>query len=354
MSNPEEIKKKLLKKSTPKEEPSLASYLSTGSSLLNLALSGNAKCGYLTGKYYRFVGQSRSGKTWLALTSFAEASINPIFDSYSFYYNNPENGALMDKVKYFGRRVTSRLVEVQSKTVEDLYFHIDDVLEEKKPFIYVLDSMDTLSTEDDDEHFKKRKLAAKKNRESTGSFGAAKAKRNANSLRCLMTPLEESKSILIFISQAKQNIGFGSQFNPETASGGTTLRFFATSEIWFSIREKITKRVRSKERAIGNLIRASIKKNRQSGREVSIEIPILYNTGLDDLGSLIDFLIEEKYWKGSETSVECKEFNFDGSKEDLIFKIQEESLEPELLEIVTTLWKKIDSECSLNRKNKYE
>ena len=163
-----------------------------------------------------------------------------------------------------------------------------------------------------------------------------------------MTPLEETKSILIFISQAKANIGFGSQYNPETASGGTALKFFATAEIWFAIREKITKRVRSKERVIGNLIKASIKKNRQSGREVSVEIPILYDSGLDDLGSLVDFLLEEKHWKGKEEALEAPEFNFSGSKEELITKIEQESLEPDLRELVTELWLKIDKECSLN------
>jgi len=54
--------------------------LSTGSALLNLAISGQADVGMLPGYYYYFVGDSNSGKTWIARTCLAEATINTNYD----------------------------------------------------------------------------------------------------------------------------------------------------------------------------------------------------------------------------------------------------------------------------------
>ena len=133
----------------PEKEPPIQSsdWLSTGSALLNLSCSGNAKGGFAKGKYHFIVGDSASGKTWLSLTCLAEAAMNPEFDNYRFIYDNAEDGALMDIQKFFGAKVAERIESPMidedglldySSTIEEFYFNVDDAIQEQKPFIYIL------------------------------------------------------------------------------------------------------------------------------------------------------------------------------------------------------------------------
>ena len=147
-STTDKLKKKLRSK-PPKPKPTGKDYLSTGSTLLNLALTNNPDWGYLVGYYYSLTGDSRSGKTWLALSALAEASINPHFKDYRLIFDDPEHGALMDKTRFFGKRLFNRIEEPDngnSYLLEDFYYNVEDALKENIPFIYILDSMDSLTS----------------------------------------------------------------------------------------------------------------------------------------------------------------------------------------------------------------
>ena len=72
-----------------------ADLLKTGSTVLDLAISGRRAGGIPKGKYVWMVGDSSSGKTFLMLTCLAEASINKGFDnlmhdpgSHGYSYRN--------------------------------------------------------------------------------------------------------------------------------------------------------------------------------------------------------------------------------------------------------------------------
>ena len=82
MSNPRE-----LLAPTPVRVINSECAVSTGSTLLNLACSDHPRIGFLMGGYYYLVGDSASGKTFLSLTCFAEACINPAFDNYRLIFD---------------------------------------------------------------------------------------------------------------------------------------------------------------------------------------------------------------------------------------------------------------------------
>jgi RecA/RadA recombinase len=267
-----DIKNILRKKDKPVESPQ--KYLGSGSTLLNLACSDQVRGAFITGNYYFFVGDSASGKTFFALTCLAEASVNKEFDDYRFIYDNSEGGALMDIKKFFGSRVAERLEPPQlteedepecSSTIEEFYFNVDDAIKEGKPFIYILDSMDCLSSKDEADKFVDTKTAHRKGNQTAGSYGDGKAKKNSANLRRLMAPLRKSNSILIIINQTRDNLGFG--FEKKTRSGGHALRFYACVEIWSSVKEKISKTVKGKKRQLGVRCKLNIKKNRITGCE---------------------------------------------------------------------------------------
>lgn len=355
----DDIKKMM--KSTKKEEPIISeNLLSTGSTLLNLACSGNANGGFLKGGYFFIVGDSSSGKTFLSLTCLAEASINKNFKDYRFIYDNSEGGALMNMEVFFGKAMADRLEPpntnddgspLYSSSIEEFYYHIDDAFKEEKPFIYILDSMDSLTSKQESDKFDEDKKAYRKGKVTAGSYGDGKAKKNSANLRKLLTPLRKTKSILIIINQTRDNIGYG--FEKKTRSGGNALTFYACLELWSSIKEKIKKEILGKPRQLGVNVKIRIKKNRMTGKDRVILLPIYYSTGFDEIGSCVDYLLQENHWSKKKGSIEAKEFDFVGTKDKLIAHIEEKNLEKDLQSIVEDTWNEIEAACKVNRKSRY-
>lgn len=334
--------------------------LSTGSTLLNLACAGRVNSGFVKGKYYFLVGDSASGKTFLSLTCLAEASINPNFKDYRFIYDNSEDGALMDIQRFFGSAVAKKMEApattkegdpIYSSTIEEFYFHVDDAIKAGKPFIYILDSMDSLTSESEIEKFNELKESHQAGKEAAGSYGDGKAKKNSSNIRRLLPFLRDTGSILIIINQTRDNLGFG--FEKKTRSGGHALRFYATVEIWSSIVDKIKKRVKGKDRQIGITCQLQIKKNRITGKERKIEIPIYHSYGIDDTESCVQYLIDEKHWKVHKGIIQAPEFEFEGTIEELISHINEKGLEKDLRSIVGDVWIEIEEQCDVQRKRRY-
>jgi RecA/RadA recombinase len=346
-----------------------ADMLSTGSTLLNLALTNKFFGGFAKGKYFWVVGDSSSGKTFFCLTCLAEASINKNFANYDFYYDNNEDGALMDIAKYFGEAAAQRMRAPAkddegnptcSRTDREFYYNLDNAskraVARNRPFIYILDSENGLSSESEIEKFEEQKAAHEKGKESAGSYGDGKAKTHSTNLRRAVADLKKTGSILIVLSQTRDNLGFG--FETKKASGGRALKFYATAEIWTSVKEKIKKKVKGKDRTIGILSEVRIKKNRFTGKDRTVFIPIYHSFGFDDVGANIDYLIEEKHWKRSEgddegTNYLAKEFKVTGSRDSLVAYVEENNLETELQGIVAEVWQTIEAACVVPRKPRY-
>lgn len=371
------VKAMLKKKRVRRVAPETKQYLSTGVALLNLAISGRHDGGILKGDYVYFVGNRSSGKTFFSLNVLAEASINPEFADYQLIGDFAENGALMDIQKFWGPELARRLAPprgtrekpIYSRTTEDFYFHLDDALS-KGPCIYVMDSMDALTTDDDQEKFQGDKVASRAGKEMKGSYGMSQAKINSRYIKPFATRLRETGSILIVISQTRDRIN--TPFPMSTHSGGKSLGFYAHVEIWTKISEEVKKTVRGKQRKLYSVIELSVEKNRQNGwDDFKVYVPHSRKFGLDDLGASVDFLIDEKHWKKKkkdnqqeeeeETDDKKKktgkfiapEFDIEGDREKIIERIQAEGGEKELHQLAEKVWKEIDEECSLNRVNKY-
>ncbi len=356
-----DIKNKLRKRKR-KRKLTTKDFVGTGSTLLNLACTGKPNRGFAKGKYYFIVGDSISGKTFLSLTCLAEASINPNFDNHRFIYDNSEGGALMDVKKFFGKKVFQRMEppswdndrgSIYSSTIEEFYYHIDDAFRYGKPFVYILDSMDSLSSRAEGDKFDEQKRAYRKGKTSAGSFTDGKAKTNSQNLRKVISTLKrEQQSILIIINQTRDNIGFG--FEKKSRSGGHALRFYATIEMWSSVIGKIVKTVHGKKRQLGVNCKIQIKKNRFTGKERHIKIPIYHSFGIDDIGSCIDYLVEEDHWEQTKKGkITATEFDFEGSREKLIMYIEENEYEHDLRDIVGDVWNEIEEACTVKRKRRY-
>lgn len=352
MKNVEEIKR-MFRRNRRKGESLLV--LGSGSTLVNLACTGTAGGAFLAGHYYLIVGDSMSGKTWLGLSCFAEASIDRRFDNYRLIYDPVEGGALMDLERFFGKAAADR-IEVRdppSETVEEFYYNLDDDLRGDRPAIVVLDSQDSLSSSAEREKFGETKRAHRKGKEAAGSYGDNKAKVHSANLRKMMGPLRDTGSILIVLNQTRDSFDL---FKPKTYSGGRALLFYATVQLWNKVKEQIRRPVRGKKRQLGVLVQVLAKKSRVTGRERSVLVPIYHSHGIDDTGSMVDFLVDEGEWQKSGAFVEASGLGpiIKARKDDLIRKVEEDDLVDDLRALVQRMWDEVERDCEVRRKKRYE
>lgn len=358
MDSYQKLKEKLTAPKKPDHLP-FDRGLSSGSTLINLAATGRPEIAMLPGTYALWVGDSGSGKSFITLTTLAEAAINPVFKKYRLLFNNAENGALFDLERFLPPLVDrlEPLAGTKKKptnitVLEDFYDALETALS-VGPCIVLNDSMDALVPRAWRKKQKKDKAAKAKGKEEGGSYGTEKAKVNSERLRPIVNRLQETGSILIVISQSRDRIGFGSQYNPKTRGGGNALTFYAHLELWTSVKEHVVKKVGKKSIEQGIVCRVKVKKNRVNGRVRTVDVPILHSAGIDDLGGLVNWMVEWEQWSGKENTVTAPEFHFSGNREKLIQKIEEEGREKELREIVVAAWDAIEKKCEVRRKNKY-
>lgn len=326
--------------------------LSTGSTRLNLEISGKYYGGIYKGAYVLIVGDSDSGKSVVGRTCFAEATLNRHFDDYELILDNPEGGALLDIRKFYGKAVAKQLISPpngDSEFLEDFYYNLWDLIKEGKQFIYLLDSMDALEPRDDARKFAKKRNAARNNQETAGSYGTLKAKMNSENLRKIAKELEKTGSILIIISQSRDAIGGPSFFGPrKTRGGGRAMKFYTRIELWLSTMKQIKKKVNDTPRQIGILSKIKIEKNHVRGNKGSITIPIYNATGLNDAESCVDFLLAEKHWKKkSKGVVHAPDLDLTLPRAKLIRQIVEDpKLEKQVGKIMQKVWNEIDAKTN--------
>jgi len=336
--------------------------LGSGSTLLNLACTGRPEGAFLKGKYFYIVGDSASGKTFLSMSCFAEATLNKYFRRYRLIYDNIEDGCLIDLEALFNKQVASRVeapaynedgTPLHSDTVEEFYYNVDDAIEKGVPFIYILDSMDGLSSDAEGSKFQEQKEAHRRGKETAGSYGDGKAKKNSEHLRKVLSGIRATKSILIVLSQTRDNLGFG--FKKKTRSGGRALRFYATVEIWTSVVKAIRKTVNGKPRQIGVQVKADVQKNRITGKLHQVTMSIYPTYGIDDTGSMIDYLVDEgaATKRGSRIQISDLDVEEPMARDALIRHIESNSLVEALRAAVWTCWLDVEEAKSLEREKRY-
>lgn len=328
--------------------------LSTGSSMLDLGISGSIGRAFGPGHYTLFVGDSGSGKTFLLLTCFAEAASMPEYDDYKLLYVCSENGAQMDFHRFFGKKAASRIEIVRPETLERMYDMFDKLAEEKTKYIAVVDSTDGMATESELKGIKENAKLREQGKDTKGSYGDGKAKIHSSRLKTVIHHLEKNGCILAIISQTRDNIDAGMFEEQKTRSGGHALKFYAHSEVWLTCGGAITKEVRGKKRILGRYANCKVKKNRVNGRERTVRVPILPSVGIDDTGSMLDWLIEESFLKSSGGRYSNPWYDKTYTKEELIRKLETDDRIGDLKAYTQQCWDEIEEACNVERKSRYE
>lgn len=349
--------KKIRLKPVEKED---SVYFSTGSTLLNLACADKTKGAFKPGTMVNIIGDSHAGKTFLALSVLAEACYNDAFSGYDLIYDDAEAANDINIEKMFGSGLAERIIspgkaekdeegcDIPSSTIQDFQRHVMKSFNRERPFIYVLDSLDSITSVEEQDRFDK----VAEGKEVKGSYKMEKAKALGELLRNICRKLRSTKSLLIIVSQTRQNINPMS-FSPKTRSGGDALRFYAAIEMWLGLAEKHHKGVEGRKREIGVKTKVRIKKNKLTGKNRDAEFSIYYDYGIDDIGSSINFMVDEGFWTKKGEKINAKDLDILATERKLISEIERRGMERKLRKAVGRAWMEIEEKMRLGRKPKY-
>ena len=336
-------------------------YISTSSPQLDYYLSDVLPGGFRVGKVVNIVGDSHAGKTLKVLTCLAEAVNNPAFDDYNIVYDDCEAACEFDVKLLFGDKLYQRMRSPKestdkhlgaSETVEELYQNVLAWLDLDKPVIYVVDSLDSLKTKEDDVRAKQ----FQKKGDADGSYSMSKPKLMSEMLRVITGKVKQTRSFVFIISQVRDKIGvtFGKKYS---RAGGKALDFYCSYIIWLAHKQNITEEAEGIKVQTGNISIVKITKNKITGKRREVELPIYYDYGIDGITSAVEFLIKtgdipKNTANGKKYILKENEELF---KYELIEKIDADNWYKQwLLKTVASTCKRIDDQVKITRKPKYE
>lgn len=329
----------------------------TGSTMLNLACSDNPWAGYKLGGIVTTPGQSSAGKTVVALTGLAECSTLRRFDKYDLILDDAEQRLAFDLHYMFGPTAASRIGKPRlggSRTIQTFKANLMLLKKEARKVIYVLDSFDSLASDEELEKEMKRAIALAKDPDTlkkiAGTFGMEKAKIAGEVLRMINDYMEESQSLLIIIQQRRQKSDAGPFGDKWTTSGGEAPFYYSNHQPWFT--KKAT--LKDGDLEIGTRTVAKLKKNSITGKLREVEFDIYNDYGIDDINSIIDWMLKEEFWKKKTNhEINATDIGLCLKRDALVRAIEEDGLEDELRRAVGECWLIREEEVRLDRKPRF-
>lgn len=261
----------------------------TGCDLLNEVIGGGLYVACPAGKILNIVADKSAGKTALALEIMANA-YHKRGKKLKKRYDNAESGLTHDTKEIYNMELTEDEL-IRSKTVEEFYCNYRTFLESIKKGesgIYIMDSLDGLSSDEIEERGSKRIVAFKKGKTyDKGSYQMGTPKFLSQEFFRGLTGLTDEKNcLLIVVSQTRDAIN--SMFAEQKRSGGKALDFYAFCCLWLSNVSKIKKQ----DRTIGVIIKAHAKKSKTPRPYRECVFPIYFTYGIDNIGANLDFLYD--------------------------------------------------------------
>jgi len=261
-------------------------YVDTGSYIFNGLISGSIFGGVSNNKITAIAGESSTGKTFFSLAvvkNFLDS--NP--DAYCLYFDTE---AAVNKSLLASRGIDlDRLVVVNVVTIEefrtkalkavDIYLKTNT--EDRKPCMFVLDSLGMLSTEKEI----RDALDDKQVRDMT------KSQLVKGAFRMLTLKLGQANVPLIVTNHTYDVIG--AYVPTKEMGGGSGLKYAASTIIYLG-----KKKEKDGKEVIGNIIKAKTHKSRLSKENKQVEIRLFYDErGLDRYYGLLELGEIGGIWK---------------------------------------------------------
>jgi len=261
-------------------------YIDTGSLVFNGLVSGSIFGGVSANKITAIAGESSTGKTFFSLAVVKNfLDTNP--SAYALYFDT-ESSITKPLLESRGIDLT-RLVVLNVVTIEefrtralkavDIYLKTPE--EERKPCLFVLDSLGMLSTEKEINDA----LNDKQVRDMT------KSQLVKGAFRMLTLKLGQANIPLLVTNHTYDVIG--SYVPTKEMGGGSGLKYAASTIIYLT-----KKKEKDGKEVIGNIIKAKTHKSRLSKENKQVEIRLYYDErGLDKYYGLLELGEVGGMWK---------------------------------------------------------
>jgi len=261
-------------------------YVDTGSYIFNALVSGSVFGGVSGNKITAIAGESSTGKTFFSL-AVVKNFLNTHPDGYCLYFDTE---AAVNKSLIESRGIdTSRFVvvnvvtieEFRSKALKAVDIYLKKSLEERKPCIFVLDSLGMLSTE--------KEITDALNDKQVRDMTKSQLVKGA--FRMLTLKLGQANVPLIVTNHTYDVIG--AYVPTKEMGGGSGLKYAASTIIYLS-----KKKEKDGTEVVGNIIKAKTHKSRLSKENKNVEIRLYYDErGLDRYYGLLELGELGGLWK---------------------------------------------------------
>ena len=261
-------------------------YVDTGSLVFNGLISGSIFGGVSSNKITAIAGESSTGKTFFSLAIVKNfLDTNP--DAYCLYFDTESaisKSLLEDRGIDTTRFVVINVVTIEqfrSKALKAVDIYLKTKTEDRKPCMFVLDSLGMLSTEKEINDA----LNDKQVRDMT------KSQLVKGAFRMLTLKLGQANIPMIVTNHTYDVIG--AYVPTKEMGGGSGLKYAASTIIYLT-----KKKEKDGKDVIGNLIKAKTVKSRLSKENKDVTVRLFYDDrGLDKYYGLLELGELGDLWK---------------------------------------------------------
>jgi RecA/RadA recombinase len=261
-------------------------YVDTGSYIFNALVSGSIFGGVSGNKITAIAGESSTGKTFFSL-AVVKNFLDSHPDGYCLYFDTE---AAISKSLLESRGVdTTRLVVVRVVTIEDFRnkalkavdIYLKAPVDERKPCMFVLDSLGMLSTD--------KEITDALNEKQVRDMTKSQLVKGA--FRMLTLKLGQAKIPMIVTNHTYDVIG--AYVPTKEMGGGSGLKYASSTIVYLS-----KKKEKDGTDVVGNIIKAKTAKSRLSKENKVVEIRLFYDErGLDKYYGLLELGELGGLWK---------------------------------------------------------
>ena len=268
-----------------------ANYIDTGSYIFNALCSGSIYGGLPSNKITALAGETSTGKTFFAL-GLVRSFLEMDKDAGVVYFES-ESALSKDLIQEKGidgdRVIIVPVVTVQEfrqQAIRILDKYLQQAESDRKPLMFVLDSLGMLSTTKEIEDSE----AGKETRDMT------RAQVVKSIFRVLTLKLGKANVPLIVTNHTYDVVG--SYIPTKEMGGGSGLKYAASTIIYLS-----KKKEKDQSEVIGNLIKAKTAKSRLSKENSEVTTRLFYQKGLDRYYGLIELGLKYEVFEKKGTRI---------------------------------------------------
>jgi RecA/RadA recombinase len=332
-------KKKKTKKKKPKYEGNTELTISTGSTLLDLAISGGRKRGggLFGGTMVVGYGPSGAGKTVLA------CEIAGAIQRAGGELKYEDSEARLNKVFARTFDLNTKILDVGNPdTIPEAFIKLHKWQPKNTNIIngYIIDSLAALST------------AMEMENDDGDKMGGRRAKEFSAELRKGKVKIKKKNMLLFCTNQIRDKMDAYKNERKDVNPGGHAIEFYSSLIMRFSSFKKIWKKIKIKgkeeKRAIGiegelEIVKSSIWKPFRTA-----PITIFFDYGIDDIRENLKYI---KRFTGA-TVYKVNNTKLSNELDKAIEMVEENELEDELKEQVIDLWEEVENKFEIKRKKK--